>query len=293
MKSGRTVAAALIPGDVAQPGYSVVAWVDEAENGLFDPGDQVVGEWRLDGKTLIGPDDTTPEWSLHAIPGSRRGVVFFPSGTAITHGNEIGVGFGSVSISDQRETGFGWSSRPAPGRCVHRCGTPNSACGPTSCGFGGIDATLPKAVVGGKRGFTLIELLVALAVFSIFMIGILNLLDSSTKVTELEKELADTQENVRFAAYHVMRMARMMGGAGIPFAGDTGGSDAWLAGRVASNQSGSFTTRFPLGAVEVLEGSDVLDGERVLRDRPVLHRRHRCSKPRSIRSSSTSPSTAA
>ena len=103
LKHSRTVATALIPGDTAQAGYSVVAWVDEAENGVLDAGDEVVGEWRLDGKTLIGPDETTPEWSLYALPDSRRGVVFFPSGTAITHGTERGVGFGSVSISDQRQ----------------------------------------------------------------------------------------------------------------------------------------------------------------------------------------------
>ncbi len=119
-------------------------------------------------------------------------------------------------------------------------------------------ALFTKPSAGARNGFTLIELMVSLAVFSIFMIGILNLLDSSTKLTKLETQLADTQENVRFATYHVMRMARMMGGAGIPFAGNTGGSDAWLAGRVASNQNGSFTTRYTLGAVEVLDGSDVL-----------------------------------
>ncbi len=71
-----------------------------------------------------------------------------------------------------------------------------------------------------QRGFTLIELLVASAVFAIFMIGILNLLDSSTKVAKIESSLADTQENVRFAAYHIMRTARMMGGATMPVAAD-------------------------------------------------------------------------
>jgi hypothetical protein len=48
------------------------------------------------------------------------------------------------------------------------------------------------------------------------MVGMLNLLDTSTKVSQLESSLADTQENVRFAAYHVMRTARMMGGGGMP-----------------------------------------------------------------------------
>lgn len=103
IKSGRRVAMAMVPGDTAQFGYSVVAWVDETEDETLDSGDEIVGEWYLGDKTLIGPDDTTPEWSLHALPGTQRGIVFFPSGTAIAHGNEIGVGFGSVAISDRND----------------------------------------------------------------------------------------------------------------------------------------------------------------------------------------------
>jgi len=102
------------------------------------------------------------------------------------------------------------------------------------------------------RGFTLIELLVATAVFAIFMIGILNLLDTSTKLTVTETALADTQENVRFAAYHIMRSARMMGSSVLPFADNSG----WVAGELISNASG--TTATPFGNVAVIAGSDVL-----------------------------------
>lgn len=92
-----------------------------------------------------------------------------------------------------------------------------------------------------ERGFTLVEILVASVVFSIFMIGMLNLLDTSTKVSQLESDLADTQENVRFAAYHIMRTARMIGGAELPFAGSNfGGVDAWVSGQLNSNVSGSI-----------------------------------------------------
>ncbi len=108
------------------------------------------------------------------------------------------------------------------------------------------------------RGFTLIEVVVAMAVFAIFMVGILNLLDTSTKISEIEKALADTQENVRFATYHVMRTARMTGGSGIPFAGAVAGVGSWIAGELDSNQTGSFTTPYPLGNIDVLNGSDVL-----------------------------------
>ena len=104
-----------------------------------------------------------------------------------------------------------------------------------------------------NRGFTLIEVVVAMAVFAIFMIGILNLLDTSTRVSKIETALSDTQENVRFAAYHIMRTARMMGGAGLPFAVDIGGTDTWISGQLDSNQSGTYAT--PFGNVDVLAGS--------------------------------------
>ncbi|MBD3854887.1 MAG: prepilin-type N-terminal cleavage/methylation domain-containing protein [Acidobacteria bacterium] len=107
-----------------------------------------------------------------------------------------------------------------------------------------------------NRGFTLIEVMVASAVFAIFMVGILNLLDTSTKISVVETELSDTQENVRFAAYHIMRTARMTGSAMMPMAANVAGTDSWLAGSLDSNQSTNFTT--PFGAVEVVDGSDVL-----------------------------------
>ncbi len=110
-----------------------------------------------------------------------------------------------------------------------------------------------------QRGFTLIEVLVASVVLAIFMIGMLNLLDTSTRVAQIESSLADTQENVRFAAYHIMRTARMMGGAAMPFAGSTvgGGGDNWVSGQMISNATG--TIAIPgYGNVTVLPGSDVL-----------------------------------
>ncbi len=114
-----------------------------------------------------------------------------------------------------------------------------------------------KIGLRGRAGYTLVEVMVAMAVFAIFMIGILNLLDSSAKVSRIETALADTQENVRFAAYHMMRTARMMGGATMLLAVNVAGTPTWIAGGVANDVSGSFTTPFGT-SVAVKEGSDVL-----------------------------------
>jgi len=102
IKRGQRVAVSLIPGATAQPGHTVVAWMDGAEDGELNPGDEVVGRWYMGVKTLIGPDDTAGAegWSLAGLKGSQAGVIFLPSGSAIAHGTEIGVGFGSVVLSD-------------------------------------------------------------------------------------------------------------------------------------------------------------------------------------------------
>ena len=107
------------------------------------------------------------------------------------------------------------------------------------------------------RGFTLIEMLVVVALLAIIMIGLLNLLDTSSKISVVETSLADTQENVRFAAYHIMRTARMMGSSAMPFAANIGGADRWLAGQLTSNVSGGSATT-PFNSVPAAEGSDVL-----------------------------------
>jgi hypothetical protein len=99
-------------------------------------------------------------------------------------------------------------------------------------------------------------MLVVVALLAIIMIGLLNLLDTSSRISVVETELADTQENVRFAAYHIMRTARMMGSAALPIAANIGGNDVWMAGELVSNQSGTAVT--PFGNVTVAPGSDVL-----------------------------------
>jgi len=109
---------------------------------------------------------------------------------------------------------------------------------------------------GSSSGFSLIEMLVAIAVFTIMMIGLLNLLDNSSRVSKVEAALADTQENVRYATYHLMRTARMMGGSIVPFARGGGSGNAWAAGEVRNNVGASQNI---FGStVDTMAGSDVL-----------------------------------
>lgn len=102
IKRGQRVAVSLIPGATAQPGHTVVAWVDDVEDGKLDAGDEVVGRWYMGVKTLIGPDDSVEAegWTLAGLAGDQAGVIFLPGGSAIAHGTEIGIGFGSVVLED-------------------------------------------------------------------------------------------------------------------------------------------------------------------------------------------------
>ena len=107
-----------------------------------------------------------------------------------------------------------------------------------------------------SSGFTLIEMLVAITIFTILMIGLLSLLDNSSRISKLESALADTQENVRYGTYHLMRTARMMGGSIMPFARGGGGGNAWVAGEIYDNQATGFSI---FGSTLAnMPGSDIL-----------------------------------
>lgn len=105
------------------------------------------------------------------------------------------------------------------------------------------------------RGFTLVEMLVALLVASLFIIGMLQILDTSSRLSKNESALSDTQENVRYGAYSIMRAARMTGGAGMAFS-TTGG--LWIAAQVLNNQSGTINVDLNARSITVAPSSDVL-----------------------------------
>jgi prepilin-type N-terminal cleavage/methylation domain-containing protein len=109
------------------------------------------------------------------------------------------------------------------------------------------------------RGFSLIEVLIALLLFAIVIIGVLDMLDKSVVVSKVETALADTQENVRYAAYHMLRMARMAGGSTMPFYIDDGSGNAFpVAGHVYNNQTGNVSIPGRASPITVAAGTDVL-----------------------------------
>ncbi len=102
VKNSRRVALKILNDSAAEKGAVVVAWVDDNMDEVFDAGEDEVGSWRMDSTISLGPDPTDNNRSLHVLSGTQRGVVFLPTGTAITHGDSIGVGQGAVVISDYK-----------------------------------------------------------------------------------------------------------------------------------------------------------------------------------------------
>jgi prepilin-type N-terminal cleavage/methylation domain-containing protein len=105
VKNSRRVALQLLPDDEqAYQDLEPFAWVDDNANDLFDSGEVVVGQWPIAQQIFMGIDDSSKKAdALHEFGGAGPplGVVFLPTGTAITTGSSIGVGQAGVIISDK------------------------------------------------------------------------------------------------------------------------------------------------------------------------------------------------
>ena len=105
VKNSRRVALQLLPDDVqAYQDLEPFAWVDDNANDIFDSNEVVVGRWPIGQQIFMGVDDSSNKGDdLHAFGGTPPplGVVFLPTGTAITTGSSIGVGQAAVIISDK------------------------------------------------------------------------------------------------------------------------------------------------------------------------------------------------
>ena len=125
IKNSRRVVLWLLDDDVAPPGNIVLAWVDENANDTFD-NEEIVGRWPLGNHTVLGPDATDGNLSLHVLGGTRRGVVFLPNGTAIAHGNDIGVGQGAVVLTDRKKNAIRLTIQAGAGTVLEHMWNPTT-----------------------------------------------------------------------------------------------------------------------------------------------------------------------
>jgi hypothetical protein len=74
-----------------------------------------------------------------------------------------------------------------------------------------------------EAGFTFFEALVAILVATGVILALLTLVDSSTRLSKVQGALAEEQQGARYAAYQVVREARMVGAGGLPASRTVGG----------------------------------------------------------------------
>jgi prepilin-type N-terminal cleavage/methylation domain-containing protein len=65
------------------------------------------------------------------------------------------------------------------------------------------------------RGFTLVEFLIASFLLLVIMLVMGMLFDRSSRITKIESNVTDEQQNVRYASYQMTREVRMTGAAGL------------------------------------------------------------------------------
>ena len=71
---------------------------------------------------------------------------------------------------------------------------------------------------GGEAGFTIIEMVVALFVMVELILAVLLLFDFSNKLSRVQSNVADMQQSLRVSQYDTVRLVRMVGRGGLPFA---------------------------------------------------------------------------
>ena len=116
-----------------------------------------------------------------------------------------------------------------------------------------------------QAGFTLVELLVSLAVTVMLLLGVLATFDLNGRVSKAQTNVADMQQSLRIAQDDVIRIVRMAGRGGLPFADPPSsliplGVAVSVRDNVADNQlmvAGKEETR-------ILPGTDVLTVRGVL-----------------------------
>jgi len=68
----------------------------------------------------------------------------------------------------------------------------------------------------GGGGFTIVEAIVTLLVLVIILVAVLSLFDFSNKLTRVQTQISDMQQELRVSQYEVARLTRMAGRGGLP-----------------------------------------------------------------------------
>jgi hypothetical protein len=120
------------------------------------------------------------------------------------------------------------------------------------------------------RGFSLVELLITLLITLAIMIAMLTLFERGSRLSKVEGTVTDSQQNVRYASYQMVREARMTGAgvypASIAVAGTARqlavslsvGSTAWGTGTQYDTSNDIASDIFIGGTHHVRRGTDVL-----------------------------------
>jgi hypothetical protein len=102
-----------------------------------------------------------------------------------------------------------------------------------------------------RRLFLLLGLAIGVVVVIVFVKS--RVADRTATDPRVVTALTEVRENVRQAAYHLLRLARMSGGGGLPMVS----GEAWVAAQIHNNVGGVIEGGLA-GPVNALAGSDVL-----------------------------------
>ena len=70
-----------------------------------------------------------------------------------------------------------------------------------------------------EAGFSLMEMIVTLAILIVVLLGVMALFDMAARISRVQVDVADVQQNLRAAQYDMVRMIRMAGRGAVPVQG--------------------------------------------------------------------------
>jgi type II secretory pathway pseudopilin PulG len=89
---------------------------------------------------------------------------------------------------------------------------------------------------GRQAGFTLVEALVSLFVTSLVLLGVLAMVDFSTKVSRAQGYVAEMQQSLRVAQADAVRLVRMAGRGGLPLGAPPAGQALAVRNNVGDDE---------------------------------------------------------